>query len=130
MKYFFLSVFFLFAFSAPAAAWEESLQIGELFKSAGVKGTFALYDAGAQRYIGHNEARAHQRFVPASTFKIPNSLIGLSTGAVKSIVMVIPYKGPPRPFIPAWARDMGLREAIALSNVPLYQELARRIGLE
>jgi beta-lactamase class D len=25
---------------------------------------------------------------------------------------------------------MGLRKAIAISNVPIYQELARRIGLE
>ena len=130
MKNFFVSLVILFAFSAPAAAWEESLQIGGLFKSAEVKGTFVLYDAGARRYIGHNEARAHQRFVPASTFKIPNSLIGLSTGAVKNVDEAIPYTGPPMPFIPAWARDMCLREAIALSNVPLYQELARRIGLE
>jgi len=27
-------------------------------------------------------------------------------------------------------RDMGLREAIKISNVPVYQELARRIGLQ
>src|SRR5690606_31944241 len=33
-------------------------------------------------------------------------------------------------FMKSWEKDMGLREAIALSNVPIYQELARRIGLE
>ncbi len=29
-----------------------------------------------------------------------------------------------------WEHDMGLRDAIKISNVPIYQELARRIGLE
>lgn len=29
-----------------------------------------------------------------------------------------------------WERDMSLRDAIKISNVPIYQELARRIGLE
>jgi beta-lactamase class D len=51
-------------------------------------------------------------------------------GAVKTVDEVLPYTGPPQPFIKAWAKDMGLREAIALSNVPIYQELARRIGLD
>src|SRR5690606_10185028 len=68
-------------------------------------------------------------FVPASTFKIPNTLIGLATGAVKSVDEIFPYGGQPQPF-KTWEKDMGLREAITLSNVPVYQELARRIGLE
>jgi beta-lactamase class D len=50
-------------------------------------------------------------------------------GAVKSVDEVLPYGGNPQPF-KAWERDMGLREAIALSNAAIYQELARRIGLE
>lgn len=116
--------------SASAAGWEESLKVGELFKSAGVNGAFVLYDVTADLFIGHDRTRAETRYVPASTFKIPNSLIGLSVGAVKSVDEIIPYNGDPHPFISAWARDMGLREAIALSNVPIYQELARRIGLE
>jgi beta-lactamase class D len=116
--------------STAVAGWEESSRLSELFKSAGANGTFVLYDVTANTYIGHDKARAERRFVPASTFKIPNSLIGLSVGAVKSVDDVLPYKGDPQPFIKAWAKDMGLREAIALSNVPIYQELARRIGLD
>ncbi|MDR1996681.1 class D beta-lactamase [Azonexus sp.] len=130
MKYFLAAVAILFACQAPAAGWEESPQVGDLFRSAGVKGTFVLYDVTAQTYRGHDQARAEKRFVPASTFKIPNSLIGLSVGAVKSVDEVLPYQGPAQPFVKAWAQDMGLREAIALSNIPIYQELARRIGLD
>jgi beta-lactamase class D len=121
---------FLFASNTQAFGWKESPKVGELFNDAEVNGTFVLYDVAAQQYLGHNEARAGVRFLPASTFKIPHTLIGLSVGAVGSVDEVLPYKGPPQPFIKSWAKDMGLRDAISLSNVPIYQELARRIGLE
>jgi beta-lactamase class D len=115
---------------ANAASWKESAAVGKIFKDAGVNGTFVLYDVSAQKYVAYNKNRAETRFVPASTFKVPNTLIGLSVGAVKSVDEILPYKGSPNPLVKAWAKDMGLREAITLSNVPIYQELARRIGLE
>ena len=49
-------------------------------------------------------------------------------GAVRDVDEKIPYHSDAPPLMPAWAKDMGLREAIVLSNVPIYQELARRIG--
>lgn len=130
MKHFLAIAAILFIFQTHASGFEESAKVGEIFKSAGVNGTFVLYDVTAHTYTGHNKDRAEKRFVPASTFKIPNSLIGLSVGAVKSVDEVLPYRGHPKPFTKAWEKDMGLREAIVLSNVPIYQELARRIGLE
>lgn len=124
-----LTAVFLY-FPSLATAWEEHAGIGALFERAGVAGTFVLYDVSADRYIGYNRSRAETRYVPASTFKIANSLIGLSAGAVSSVDEVLPYTGPAEPFIPEWGHDMGLREAIAISNVPIYRELARRIGLK
>lgn len=118
----------LFALQGCSTGWKEGAGVGEIFKSAGVEGTFVLYDVDADRFTGYNQSRSQVRFVPASTFKIPNSLIGLSVGAAKSVDDVLPYGGEPQPF-DAWEKDMGLREAIALSNVPIYQELARRVGL-
>ena len=41
---------------------------------------------------------------------------------------VLPYGGKPQRF-PQWEHDMSLREAFRLSAVPIYQTLARRIGL-
>ena len=75
------------------------------------------------------KTRATKRFTPASTFKIANSLIGLDGAAVKNVDEVLPYGGKPQR-LKQWERDMNLREAIKASNVPIYQELARRIGLE
>lgn len=100
------------------------------FQKADVQGTFVLYDVEQNKFEIYNNARSIKRYSPASTFKITNSLIGLATGTLKDVEELVPYIGPDNPFIPEWKRDMGLREAIKLSNVPIYQELARRIGLK
>ena len=118
----------LIAFPSFAYEWKESKDIEHIFTNAGIKGTFVLYDASNNLFFGHNKERAQTRFIPASTFKIPNTIIGLSIGAVTSVDEILPYGGG-KCFLPEWERDMGLREAIAMSNVPIYQELARRIGL-
>jgi beta-lactamase class D len=94
-----------------------------------VEGTFLLLDERRGELRGHNRSRAEQRFSTASTFKIANALIGLSLGAVGSVDELIPYAGDANPFMREWLEPMGLRGAMRLSNVPLYQELARRIGL-
>lgn len=125
------AAFMTISFSSTAfAGWEENTKISEIFKNAKVNGTFVLYDARTDIYIGHNNHRAEKRYIPASTFKILNSLVGLSVGAIKSVDEVLPYKSNVPPLIKVWEKDMGLRDAIVISNVPIYQELARRIGLE
>lgn len=120
---------FLCALQAQASEWIKSSEIEELFKAAHVQGTFVLYDVEADQFVGYDRVRAETRFVPASTYKIPNTLIGLSVGAVDNVDEVLPYGGHHQPF-KAWEKDMGLRDAIAISNIPIYQELARRIGPE
>ncbi len=91
-------------------------------------GCFVLYDVTADRLLLVNPERAKTRYIPASTFKIANSLIALETGAVRDIDQVVPYGGRPQAF-KAWEKDMPMREAFPASNVPVYQEIARRIGL-
>ena len=115
--------------SLSARSYREAPELEKFFRDKGVQGTFALLDPATDTATVWNEARAKQRFTPASTFKIANSLLGLDTGAVKSVDEVLPYGGKPQRF-KAWERDMNLRDAIKASNVPIYQELARRIGLE
>ncbi len=114
---------------AHAQALVEYRGAEDLFHAAGLRGTFVLATRGEPRIRAHGLGRAAQRFVPASTFKIPNTLIGLATGAVESVDEVLPYGGQPQ-WIKAWERDMSLREAMPISSVPVYQELARRIGRE
>lgn len=114
---------------AQAAEWKESPQLARLFKEEGVSGTFIVHDLARDSYTVHDRRRAETRYVPASTYKIPNSLIGLASGVVANVDQVLPYGGGPTRR-PEWAHDMSLRDAIRISNVPVYQGLARRIGLE
>lgn len=118
-----------FAGTADAASVEERPDLRAVFDEQGVRGTFVLYDVAAERITVVNGERALRRYAPASTFKIANSLIALETGAVADETEVVPYGGKPQP-IAAWERDMNMREAIKVSNVPVYQEIARRVGLE
>ena len=108
---------------------EESEALNQVFDQAGVQGTFVLYDVSQKKYVIHNKTRSKERFVPASTFKIPHTLIGLSVGAVETVDEIVPFGGEPQPF-KSWEKDMSLRNAIKISNVAIYQELAVRIGLK
>jgi len=114
---------------AEARDYQDAPELGKYFEEMNVVGTFVLFDVAGDKMIVWNKARAEQRITPASTFKIANSLIGLDVGAVKNVDEVLPYGGKPQ-WIKEWERDMGLREAIKMSNVAIYQELARRIGIE
>ena len=129
MKRFAFAVILLLSSQAYALDWQDSPKISQLFKKAGVEGTFVVYDVSAKRLVGHDRVRANTRLTPASTFKIPNTLIGLNVGAVRNVDEVLPYDGKPKLF-KAWEKDMSLRDAISASNAAIYQELARRIGLE
>jgi beta-lactamase class D len=115
--------------SLSARTYQEVPELLKIFQRESVAGTFVLCDGATDTMFVSDETRAKKRFTPASTFKIANSLIGLDAGAVKNVEEVLPYGGKPQR-IKEWERDMGLREAIKMSNVPIYQELARRIGIE
>nr|WP_077689128.1 MULTISPECIES: class D beta-lactamase [Nocardiopsis] len=108
-------------------ATEEREDLEAAFSEEGVEGTFVLYDVRRRTAVVVGPEEARERAVPASTFKLANTLIGLQTGAVEDVDEVLPYGGEPQP-VSAWERDMSLREALPASNVPVYQELARRVG--
>ncbi len=117
-----------FADPSRAAETVERDDLLTVFRDKGLTGCFALIDVASGRTTLVGAARARRRFVPASTFKIPNSLIAFETGVVRDADEVLPYGGGPVS-VPAWGRDMSLREAMPISNVPIFQEVARRVGL-
>lgn len=74
-----------------------------------------------------NQEECLRRTLPASTFKIFNSLIALETGIAPNDDLLIPWDGVNRE-VPGWNRDLTLRQAFQASAVWYFQELARRIG--
>jgi beta-lactamase class D len=95
----------------------------------GFNGAFVLYDLNGNRYIRYHPERCAERFIPASTFKIMNSLIGLESGVIPDENYVIKWDGTQYD-IPSWNQDHTLKTAIQNSVVWYYQELARRVGGE
>ena len=99
------------------------------FEEYGVQGCFLLYDMHNDLYQIYNSRRCEEGFLPASTFKILNALIGLETGVITDENMVIPWDSIVRTE-EAWNKDHTLASAIQYSTVPYFQEVARRIGPE
>jgi beta-lactamase class D len=93
-----------------------------------VTGTFGLFDNGLGQFTVYNLPRfTDSAYLPASTFKIINSLIGLETGTVLDSTTVINWDGGDRGR-PECNRDMSMRDAFRISCPPWYMEMARRIG--
>lgn len=97
------------------------------FADAGVTGTMVLFKDGSGTAQVHDAGRAARGYLPASTFKIPNTMIILETGAANGPDEVFPWNGT-KYEVAAWNKDLSFREAFAVSCVPVYQELARRVG--
>ena len=89
----------------------------------------SFYDLAHDHYIRYNPEQCSERFLPASTFKIINSLIALETGVIPDENYVIEWDGTQYE-IPAWNQDHDMRTAMQNSVVWYYQELARRVGKE
>lgn len=115
------------ACSAQAQTIRSETSLASVFSQAGSKGVFVLYDLQSKELHVSDSQRAKQRFTPASTFKMLNALIALQTGVVSGPEEIFRWDGQPR-FIKSWERDLNLRQAMAESAVPVYQEVARRIG--
>lgn len=100
------------------------------FFALGTVGTFVGYKVDDYLIIASDKVRSGEGQLPASTFKVPNSIIALETGVVEDPDKdIFKWDGVKRS-IEAWNKDHTLRSAIAMSAVPVYQEIARRIGPE
>jgi len=107
---------------APAAA-----TAADVF--GGREGCFLLQEGGATAPLERVGTLCAERLSPCSTFKIPNSLIGLETGVIADEGFVLKWDGVKRDR-EEWNRDHSLASAIKVSAVWYYQELARRVGVE
>jgi beta-lactamase class D len=117
---------FLFSCTSNNVTVDNSLE--KYFTNNKVEGCFALLDNGTGQFTVYNLPRYRDSlFLPASTFKIVNSLVGLQTGVISSDTMMIKWDGVVRS-VPEWNKDLTMYDAFRVSAVPYYQEVARRIG--
>jgi beta-lactamase class D len=102
--------------------------LAKRFADDGTSGVFVAYDPSAKTLVASDAQRGAVAILPASTFKVANSIIALETGVVADPDLdIFKWDSVTRGF-PDWNRDHTLRSAIAASAVPVYQEIARRVG--
>ena len=97
------------------------------FDAHGVQGTFVLFEPANDRSLVLDEPRARRGYLPASTFKVANALIGLEVGSIADEKEVFPWDGKPK-LRAAWERDQTLASGMRESTVWMFQEVARRTG--
>jgi beta-lactamase class D len=115
------------ATAAPSHAFTVDPGIAEPFAQRKLHGVFVAYETATDRWTTNDVTRAREKFLPASTFKIPNSLIALECRSIASVDEILTWDGKDRGS-PAWNRDRSMRDAFRASTVWFYQELARRTG--
>ena len=116
-------------FTAVLNAYAEEADLAKLFQERNVVGTIVLSSLDGNTTYLHNLSRAEERFLPASTFKIPNTLIALEEGVIADEKEIIAWDGQDKGWS-EWNKDQSLEIAFPRSCVWFYQELAKRVGNE
>ncbi|MEO9870699.1 penicillin-binding transpeptidase domain-containing protein [Ekhidna sp.] len=107
-------------------SWNQS------FEDCGIEGSITIYDYNLHKWTTSDMDDSQVPTLPASTFKIVNTLIALETKVVKDENEIIPWidnydtlKYGHRPHI---YHSMSMKEAFELSAGWAYVELAKKIG--
>ncbi|WP_159021470.1 class D beta-lactamase [Formosa sp. L2A11] len=100
-----------------------------IIDSSNVVGSILIYDLDENLYYSNNFEWSNKSNLPASTFKIVNSIIGLETGVIKSDTTIFKWDGEKK-WLKEWEQDLVLKDAFQYSCVPCYQEVARKIGVK
>jgi len=113
----------------PVAPQKEAAKIiqsnfQEMIDTNLVKGSILLYDPQLNKYYCNDFEDAKKKTLPASTFKIPNSIIALETSVIKEISDTIKWDGQVQAF-KIWEQDMTFAEAYKYSCLPCYRQLTR-----
>jgi len=124
----YVSLLLLVVYGCSPNNVKQDDSLGKFFTDNKVDGCFALMDNASGKFTVYNLGRYRDSaYLPASTFKIVNSLIGLQTGKISSDSMIIKWDSVNR-WNENWNKDLTMYEAFRVSSVNYYQEVARRIG--
>lgn len=107
----------------------EDLTLQHLLDSFKLDGTILIFDEKKNALYFNDLEGAYTGQLPASTFKIPNTIIALETGVASGPEHLFPWNGTDH-WLDAWEQDLTLKQAYAVSCVPCYQGVAREVGPE
>ncbi len=109
-------------------AKDENENILEKYmKDNNVSGTVVIKSLKSGKTNIYNKERSENKYLPASTFKIVNTLIALQEKIVKDENEIIKWNGKDYGMA-VWNKDQNMKTAFATSCVWFYQELSKKIG--
>ncbi len=85
-------------------------ELQAILDAAGVTGSILIYDNWKDEYYSNDFDKAGKSQLPASTFKIPHSIIALESGVVEDDSTLFPWDGNARR-LTAWEQDLNFKEA-------------------
>ncbi|VAW33127.1 Beta-lactamase [hydrothermal vent metagenome] len=94
-----------------------------------IRGSVLIYDLNKDKYYSNDFNWAKIGRIPASTYKIPHSLIALELGIVEYSDSLLKWNGESR-YLQIWEQDLTFKQAFTYSCVPCYQEIAHKVGVE
>ncbi|RXJ83270.1 class D beta-lactamase [Arcobacter cloacae] len=106
----------------------KDIELENIFKNKQVDGTIVIESLNTKKISIYNDKRAEKLYSPASTFKIPNTLIALNEGVVTKDSVIV-WDKKIREY-ESWNKDQTLLTAFKSSCVWCYQEFASKIGVE
>ena len=111
---------------------EQEIIVSEfqsIIDSVNIIGAILIYDLQDDKYYSNDFEWVQKGNLPASTFKITNSIIAFETGVVENDSTLFEWNGEKR-MLKNWEQDLIFKDAFHYSCVPCYQEVARLIGVK
>jgi beta-lactamase class D len=114
--------------AVPSSTTARELpELQATLEAEGVSGSITLLDTDDPVPTCSKLEHCRRQVIPASTFKIPHSMIALETGVVEGPDTVLRWDGK-QYLVDAWNQDLSVRDAFRVSCVPCYQGIARKVG--
>lgn len=107
----------------------NDLELKEIFEKYNLNGTLVISSLNNEINNVYNNTRAHKRFTPASTFKIPHTLIVLNENIIHSQDDIIKWDNVKRAY-EVWNQDQTLKSAFLVSCVWCYQKFTAQLSKE
>ncbi|WP_321777897.1 class D beta-lactamase [Sulfurimonas sp.] len=101
--------------------------LANIFDKSKLNGTIVISALNDDVKYIYNNQRAVKGYIPASTFKIINTLIALEEEVIKDENEIIKWDGEIRSYS-SWNKDQTLQSAISVSCIWCYQKFAKEIG--
>jgi len=99
------------------------------FDKYGVDGCFVIYNQFDNEFIRYNSDLCDTGYLPASTFKIPHSIIALEENVVRDTNQIIKWDGREWPNL-SWNQDQTLKTAMKYSCLWVYIGFAEQISID